>query len=299
MTSSTTSVLERPNAVQHSVASGVKTILVHIQNDHSLDQRLQTALSLARACGAHLSCLHVTAIEAYAAFDSFGGVFAMNDVIEALDKEEAELRSSVENKLRNEDVSWNYIQVTGNVAGQIVSHAALADLVIVGREAHGADLTKADIGSLGDLIHRARTPLLIAANDGQLCDPNGTAMIAWNGSYEVANAIRSSTGLLKLACTVHVVQIVEEDKNQTFPSTRLLEYLSRHDIHAELSTIDAGVELQDAYVIADMLIGRARALDAAYLVMGGYSHSRVSEYIFGGVTRTLLTNRTGPLLIAH
>ena len=299
MTSSKTLVMERPTAVRHSVASGVKTILLHIQNDNSLGQGLETALSLARACGAHLSCLHVTAIEAYVAFDSFGGVFAMNDVIEALDKEEAELRSSVEEKLRNEDISWDYTQVTGNIAGQIVSHAALADLVIVGREAYGADLTKTDMGLLGDLIHRARTPLLVAANDGQLCDPNGRAMIAWNGSYEVANAIRSSTGLLKLASTVHVVQIAEDDKDETFPSTRLLEYLSRHDIHAELSTIEAGVGLQDSYVIADMLMARARELDAEYLVMGGYSHNRVSEYIFGGVTRTLLTNKTGPLLIAH
>jgi nucleotide-binding universal stress UspA family protein len=124
-------------------------------------------------------------------------------------------------------------------------------------------------------------------------------MIAWNGSYEVANAIRSSTGLLKLASTVHVVQIAEDDKDETFPSTRLLEYLSRHDIHAELSTIEAGVGLQDSYVIADMLMARARELDAEYVVMGGYSHNRVSEYIFGGVTRTLLTNKTGPLLIAH
>ena len=52
---------------------GVKTILLHVQNDRALDQTLETALSLARACGAHLSCLHITPIEAYSAFDAMGG----------------------------------------------------------------------------------------------------------------------------------------------------------------------------------------------------------------------------------
>jgi hypothetical protein len=63
--------------------AGVKTILLHVQNDKSLDSRVQTALALARACEAHLSCVHITPIESYVAFDSFGGVFVMNDVIKA------------------------------------------------------------------------------------------------------------------------------------------------------------------------------------------------------------------------
>lgn len=298
MAVNSSSANQRP-AVRGSNATAVRSILLHIQNDELRDQRLETALSLARACSAHVECLHVTPIEAYVAFDTFGGVFAMTDVVQALDQEEAELRSTIEEKLRNEDIAWSYTQVTGNVAGQLISHAALADLIIVGREAPRSDSAKADIGLLGDLIHRARTPLLIAANDGQLCDPNGTAMIAWDGSYEAANAIRSSIGLLRLASSVHVVQITEEDKQETFPGTRLLEYLSRHDIQAELSIIEAGVDLQDHYVVSETLINRARALNAEYLVMGGYSHSRVGEYIFGGVTRTLLSNKTGPLLIAH
>src|SRR5688500_10028585 len=85
--------------------SAPKTILVHLQADGSVDSRLETALSLARACSAHVECLHVTPIEAYVAFDSFGGVFVMNDVIKTLDKEEAELRSAIESRLHNEDVS--------------------------------------------------------------------------------------------------------------------------------------------------------------------------------------------------
>jgi nucleotide-binding universal stress UspA family protein len=264
-----------------------------------VDFRLENALSLARACSAHLECLHVTPIEAYVAFDSFGGVFVMNDVIKALDEEEAALRSAIEAKLRNEDVSWNYTQVTGNVAGQLVSHAALADLLVVGREPHKSGAAGTAIGLLGDLVYRSRTPLFIPVEDGPPCDPTGTAMIAWDGSYEAANAVRSSTGLLGLASTVHILQIKEEDKECAFPSTRLLEYLSRHDVHAEYAVIEAGVDIRDEAVISDTLVARAQALRASYVLMGGYNHSRIGEYIFGGVTRTMLSDGPIPIVIAR
>lgn len=275
-------------------AAGMKTILLHVQDDKSLESRLETALSLARACEAHLSCLHVTPIEAYVAFDSFGGVFVMNDVIKKLDEEEQALRSKVEEELRNEDVTWDYEQVTGNIPSQIVSHAALADLVVTGREPHRADFAGPAIGIMGELLYRARTPLFIPCESNSSPDPTGVALIAWNGTFEAANAVRSSIGLLKLASDVRVLQ-VEEEKDQAFPGTRLLEYLSRHGIHAELTRATQ----KDEQPIAANLMGYANAVNAAYMVMGGYSHSRIGQYVFGGVTRTLLSGSTVPLLIAH
>ncbi len=274
--------------------AGVKTILLHVQNDKSLDTRLETALSLARACEAHLSCLHVTPIEAYVAFDSFGGVFVMNDVIKALDEEEQALQAKIEKELRNEDVSWDYQQITGNVPAQLISHAALADLVVTGREPHRADFAGPALRIMGELLHRARTPLFIPDDKGGPVDPTGVALIAWNGSFEAANAVRSAIGLLKVASDVRVLQ-VEEEKDEAFPGTRLLEYLSRHGIHAELTRATQ----EDEQPIAGSLMAYANAVDAGYIVMGGYSHSRIREYVFGGVTRTLLSGSTVPLLIAH
>jgi nucleotide-binding universal stress UspA family protein len=222
----------------------------------------------------------------------------MNDVIKALDEEEARLRAAIEAKLANEDVSWSYTQTTGNVAGQLVSHAALADLLVVGREPHKSDVGSA-VGLLGDLLYHARTPLFIPCDDVTPVDPTGVALIAWDGSYEAANAVRSSVGLLKLASSVQVVRIQEPDKDDAFPGTRLLEYLSRHDVHAEYSAIETGVDVDDQSVIASTLAARAGAIGAAYLVMGGYNHTRIGEFVFGGVTRTMLANAPVPLLIAR
>jgi hypothetical protein len=68
--------------------SAIKTILLHVQNDADLEARLQVALALARATGAHLRCLHVTPIEAYTTTGGFGGLFVMDRIIEQIDEED-------------------------------------------------------------------------------------------------------------------------------------------------------------------------------------------------------------------
>jgi nucleotide-binding universal stress UspA family protein len=296
MQTDTQLVMETRRAAQSSQSSTLKTILLHVQNAASLTQRLEAALSVARATSAHVSCLHVTPAEAYVAMDSFGGAFVMGDVLKALDEEEEHIRTRIETELRGEDVSWDYLPVRGNIAGGIISYAALADLVVTGRDPQEAGHGESALALLGNLLHHSRTPLLIPTEDGAF-DPTGRALIAWDGGFEAANAVRSSLSLLKLASGVEVFQIAES-KGEAFPSTRLLEYLSRHDIHAELRMGSAD-DQPDGQTVADRLIAEARAWDASYVVMGGYSHSRIREYFFGGVTRAMLSGSPLPLVIAH
>ena len=292
-------MMERPSAATNQpVQSTLKSILLHVQDDGSLDDRLEVALSLARTAGAHLSCLHVTPMQAYVAFDSFGGVFVMKDVMEALDEQETKLRERVEKDLAAEDVSWDYEQVTGDVVSQIIGRGALADLIVFGREPHRYDFAGPAMGLIGDLLQRSRIPLLIPGDDKSPVDFTGTALIAWDGSYEAANAVRSSLSLLKLAKDVAVIHVAE-DKQQEFPGTKLLEYLSRQGVHADMVVQDPPAGDRDPAVIAASLVAYARGIGAAYIVMGGYSHSRIKEIVFGGVTRSLLKECAIPLVIAH
>ena len=237
---------------QGNADAGVKTILLHIQNDQALDRTLETALALARACGAHLRCLHVTPIQAYTAFDSFGGVFVMGEVFKAIEEEETLLNERIRSKLSNEDVSWDYAHTAGDVPHQLISRAALADLIVTSRQPKRIDFQGSTIGILGDLLHRSRTPLFIAADDGKVPDPAGPVLIAWNGSFEAANAVRSAVGLLKLAAEVRVLRI-DQQKDEIFPSTTLLEYLSQHGIYAELKFETARPDDRDADFVAACL----------------------------------------------
>jgi nucleotide-binding universal stress UspA family protein len=117
-------------------------------------------------------------------------------------------------------------------------------------------------------------------------------VIAWNGSAECANAVRSTIGLLKMASGVRVVRFTE-NKELRLSDERLLEYLSRHDVHAEMDT-----HLPRTDIASDLLEYASRA-GAEYIVMGGYSHSRAGEFLFGGVTRELLGSCPISLVMAH
>ena len=132
--------------------STLKSILVHVQDDRSLEQRVETALSLARPTSAHLSLIHVTPSEAYVASDRFGGIFVMESVMKAVDEQATKLRERLQDKLSAEDVSWDYNEITGDVASAIISRAALADLVVTSRTPHRQDFGGATVQLLQRVI---------------------------------------------------------------------------------------------------------------------------------------------------
>jgi nucleotide-binding universal stress UspA family protein len=277
------------------IASTIKTILIHIQNSDSAKERIETALSIARSTGAHVTCLHITPFQAYVAFDGFGGVLVIRNVMKAIDDEAARLRQEVQEELRDEDVTWDYLHVTGNVAGELIAYASLADLVVTGREPRKNDLGAPTISLLGDFLQSARTPMLLPGREQ--VDPTGPALIAWNGSIEAANAVRGSLGILKAASSVTVLHTTgSPQRADAFPGTRLLEYLSRHGIRAEL--LVETIKRADDEVVSASILAHARRL-GAYIVMGGYGHSRVREYFFGGVTRSMLSEADAPVIIAR
>jgi nucleotide-binding universal stress UspA family protein len=271
----------------------MKSVLLHVQDDDGLEARLQAALSIARASGGHLSCLHVTPINAYVAFDNFGGVFVMNDIMKSLEEHEAKMRTKIETHLGREDVSWSYEQTTADPTYSLVSHGALADVIVLGRPHHAQTSAYPAMAMFGDILKASHTPILIQPEGDTVFDPVGTAIVAWNGSFEAANAMRAALPLLKLASAVHIVSI-GEDKDLDFPSLDASQYLSRHDVSSEIVS-----ETKGSRTVVEKLLATAQSLNASYLVMGGYGHSRAREYWFGGVTRSMLKECPVPLILSR
>lgn len=288
-------VMERrgkQSAVTSSTAPGIKTILFHVHSDAALDARLQFALSVARACGAHLHLVHITPTDAYTVVDAFG-TFVSPKIIRTLDEDAAKLRARLESRLSEEDVTWEYEEVTGSLMPQLIECAALADLLITGRESKSPEFEGRTITLLGELLYHVRTPLLVIGDDVDGFDPSLTAVVAWNGSYEAANAVRASVPLLKLAFEA-VLLTVEEAKRVQIPSKRASEYLSRYGIESRSVS-----RPQMGDTISDDILDCAFAEAASYIVMGGYGHNRAGELLFGGVTRSLLKACPLPLLITR
>lgn len=282
----------KTNIEPMSAPAGIKTILFHVHDDAGLPGRVQTALSIARAFGAHLHLLHVTPLDAYTVVDAMG-TYVNEGLVEMLEGEAAKVKASLEEQLAKEDVSWDYEEVTGALMNHLMERAALADLILTGREPHEREFGGPAIALLGDMLHRTRTPLFVVGDGARGVDLFGPAMVAWNGTHEAANALRSAVPLLKLSSVVRLV-VVDDRKDYRLTTTDALAYLSRHDIRAELVT-----PLLIAGTVEDELLDQAGMDGASYIVMGGYSHTRAGEFLFGGVTRSLIQKCPVSLVMAH
>jgi nucleotide-binding universal stress UspA family protein len=78
------------------------------------------------------------------------------------------------------------------------------------------------------------------------------------------------------------------------PGRELAAHLARHGVIAEVRNLD-GLGRAPERALCDEVM----AVDADALVIGAYGHSRAQEFVFGGVTRELLSMAPGPLLLAH
>lgn len=274
------------------------TILFHAQDHEDLENRLEDALALARAANGHLSCVHVTPAEAYVTFDAFGGVFVMDQVLETIIDAEARVRARCEAALTQEDVSWDFEQIGGPLVPTLSGRAGLSDLLLVSRRKSKSLMAGQPLSIIGDLIKMSPTPLFIPGEWEAVHDPLAPAVIGWNGSLEAANAVRGALPWLRLAQSVKVVNVAEpqrfDEGSRPFPSTRLLEYLSRHGIHAELDSFEEPHDM-----VAPLLMETVAAIGAKTVVIGGYGHSRIGEFWFGGVTRDLLEACPVAMIVAH
>ncbi|MCF8707688.1 universal stress protein [Rhizorhapis sp. SPR117] len=263
----------------------MKNILLHVQDDPGMEARFQTALSLARHQGGHLTCLQVTPTPYFPA-DGPISPETFNLFVDSVEVPAREQRAALEARLGSDMVSWDWRARNGNSAIEILREALLADVIVAGTGDEAPD-----ISTVGALVVHGHVPILAVSGDVSQFDPGGPIMIAWNGKAEAANSVRHSLPLMKSAANVHIATITEQLLD--FPATDVAAYLSRHGIHAEIHERRADPS------VAEALTAAARELGASCIVMGGYGHSRYRERMFGGVTRALLQDCPIPLLLSH
>jgi nucleotide-binding universal stress UspA family protein len=120
-------------------------------------------------------------------------------------------------------------------------------------------------------------------------------MIAWNGSREAARAVSEALPYLRKAEIVSIV-IVDDDEPAEDRATvgqDLVEHLLHHGIGAMVHRV-----MTDGHV-GSTLITESKRLKPDLIVMGGYGHSRLREWLLGGTTYEMLHKAPVPLLIAH
>ncbi|MDZ4306988.1 universal stress protein, partial [Allopontixanthobacter sp.] len=204
------------------------------------------------------------------------------------------LREQTEKDLSNEGVSWKWIESSSSVVGALLEHSVLADLVVLGaREPRRGG--KVPSTTAGELALSAHCPVLVLPEGQSRFDPAAPALVAWNGSPEASHALRSAVPFLQHSAEVYLAS-VKESKDAAFdlPPLNGADYLSRYGITSEIVEIgDGGKD------VAAMLRDAAAIRGCGLVVMGAYGRMRLAERIFGGVTRSMLTNLQVPLLLRH
>jgi nucleotide-binding universal stress UspA family protein len=119
-------------------------------------------------------------------------------------------------------------------------------------------------------------------------------MVCWDGGRTAARAIGDALPLLVRAKSVEVVVVTEPRKSSEVDDTQMAEHLARHGVPAVVKRVTRGdIDVQSA------ILSHAADISADFIVMGGYGHSRLREFIWGGVTRNMLGAMTVPVLMSH
>jgi nucleotide-binding universal stress UspA family protein len=121
-----------------------------------------------------------------------------------------------------------------------------------------------------------------------------TVVIAWKSTPEAGRAVTAAMPFLALARHIIIMTVAEgENAIEEEGAARLMANLCWDGFSASVRRLQPG-----AQGAAETLLAAARE-QAALLVMGGYGHSRVREWIFGGFTQRILRAAEIPVLIAH
>jgi nucleotide-binding universal stress UspA family protein len=262
------------------------TVMVSMALDRSNEARLEIAGQLAERFGAHV--IGITAAEfspplyftdgeqAQKVLDQ-GRAAIRNRLAEA----EAQFRVAMHS--RASAVEWRYAE---DFPGRfIIQQARAADIIVVGggggRDALGDPFMQADPG---DLLMQTGRPLLVVPETSNWLDLRNV-LIAWNDTPEARRAAADALPMLRKAEDVIVAEIVEDEYGRPAALSGvkdLVGWLSRHGVLASEQVPD-----ECGHAVAQL--GRiASEVGAGLVVAGAYGHSRLREWVFGGVTKELI-----------
>jgi nucleotide-binding universal stress UspA family protein len=120
-------------------------------------------------------------------------------------------------------------------------------------------------------------------------------LVAWDGSHGAARAIGDAMPFLRRAKAVDIVMVTTGDtKKDEVPGVEIGQHLARHGLKVDVRQLVAeGID------VANTILSYAADNAVDFMVMGGYGHSRLREFVLGGATRSILQTMTVPTLMAH
>jgi nucleotide-binding universal stress UspA family protein len=276
------------------------TILVHVDDGDRCDHRLKVATRLALDLGARLVGVYLVPT-AYLA-PSVAALLPA-DLVRSRERELGEAQHAAEERFRIAANSENLTRIewrapAGSPIAAAVDNARCADLFVVGQRAPDDPALLFADELIGTTLFSSGRPLLIVPHIGASTRPGRNVLVAWDGGREAARAVGDALPLLKRARQVHVVSYdagqAGAGADVALSASRLRSWLQDHGIEARVDSL-ASFEGD----VGELILSQVADRSCDLIVMGGYGHSRLREFVLGGATRTLLASMTVPVLMAH
>lgn len=288
-----------------------RKILVPIFGSSSDRTALQAGIAIAKEFKAHLEALFVRfdpfqrTTYSYLASDLTGHAskYLIEAAIRAADEAQEIASASFRDAIKKSGITVTDAPgkpseataelkvVQGGFVERIEQESRLADLVVFSGQ--GGDVESTHEALEGALLSGSRPVLFVSAGVGGAA-PGKRIALAFDGSAAAAHAVTASLPFLRTAQAVHAFEVAAAPRSSTALAD-LKVYLALHGVEAVTHNVDPGHKSTEEALIAAV---QGEACDM--LVLGGYGHSRVREFVFGGVTRHML--RRGPIpavLMAH
>ena len=272
----------------------IKDILVGLSVGDEQDRGRHFALSMAAEFGAQVTGL-AYALEPPMSFSVYPEFTS-----EIMQRHRTEARQAVELVREGFVEAANRAGVPHDFhSASVTVQQATSDFAYRLRTADIAVLTQHQAGleHFGDLFAEAALfhsgrPMIVVPKDHADRFSAERVLIAWDGSIHAARAVAAAMPLLKRASKIEVLTIKEASKASNLRGNELVRHLRLHNLNAVLCE-------RDNPDIPGSLIKEAGLFHASLIVMGGYGHSRLREFVFGGATRLMLSKLPVPVLMTH
>lgn len=286
----------------------IKTVLVPVLGHPEDEAVLEAAISIAKPNRSHVDVIHAKAdprqIAALKMGEGMGASQVATVVAEAgkayQDAHDAARRHFDEWCARHEviqgsglsagdGVTATWSEAKDDPAAVVARQGRVADVIIVSRSGHehGDDAAVVEAA----LMETGRAVLMVPP--GMRHPKVGSLAVAWNGSREAARAIGLAMPLLEVAEKVSVISATSSTMAAS-EAEAIAASIARHGVAVDTITFPL-----NGGNLANKLQAEALRVGADALVLGAYSHSRLREFVFGGVTKDVLASSHIPILFTH